>query len=153
MEKVYLFLHVAGALLFLGNIVTTAFWKLQWDRSGDPKELHRMAATVMRADYWLTIPGLLLLVVFGVLTAHAYGYSFAELNWLTVSLLLFALSGALWAAVLLPCQRRMIRLSEEGVRSGKMPEPYAAVSRRWNVWGTVNTIIPVVILFLMVVKP
>ncbi|MDQ6419866.1 DUF2269 family protein [Paenibacillus sp. LHD-117] len=153
MEKIFVFLHVLGAMLFLGNIITTAFWKLQADRSRDPEQRHRAALAVMRADYALTIPGLILLVVFGVLTAHAYGYSMAELNWLTASIGLFALSGILWGAVLLLCQLAMIRHSESGIPSGELPKAYDQASARWNLWGTVNTIIPIIVLFLMVVKP
>lgn len=153
MERVFLFLHVLGAVLFLGNIVTTAFWKIRQDRSSAPEPLHHMAQSIMRADYIFTIPGIVLLVLFGILTALAYGYSLAELNWLTLSILLFALSGVLWSAVLLPCQLHMIRLSKQGIQTGVLPEAYYRYSRRWNVWGTVNTLIPVIVLYLMVVKP
>ena len=153
MERIYLFLHVLGAVLFLGNIITTAFWKIRQDRASSPEPLHHMAQSIMRADYILTIPGLALLILFGLLTARAYGYSFTEMNWLTLSLLLFAVSGALWGAVLLPCQLKMIELSRQGMKSGLLPESYYRYSKRWNVWGTVNTVIPVIVLFLMVVKP
>jgi uncharacterized membrane protein len=153
MVRIYVFLHVLGAVLFLGNIITTAFWKVRQDRSNSPERLHHMAQSIMRADYIFTVPGLLLLIVFGILTAHAYGYSFAEFNWLTLSISLFALSGVLWGTVLLPCQLQMQRLSQQGVQSGILPESYSRYSKRWNVWGTVNTVIPVIILFLMIVRP
>lgn len=153
MEKLYVFFHVLGAILFLGNVITTAFWKLQADRSRDPKERHRAALAVMKADFVLTIPGLVLIVVFGVLTAHAYGYSMAEISWLTISIGLFALAGLLWGAVLLPSQLAMIRHSKAGIPSGELPLAYDKASARWNLWGSINTIIPLVVLFLMVVKP
>lgn len=153
MERVFVFLHVLGAVLFLGNIITTAFWKIRQDRSSDPQQLHHMAQSIMRADYIFTIPGIMLLVIFGVLTAHSYGYSFMELNWLTLSILLFVISGILWGVVLLPSQLQMQTLSKQGIQTGKLPDAYFQYSKRWNVWGTVNTVIPIIVLFLMVVKP
>lgn len=153
MERIYLFLHVLGAVLFLGNIMTTAFWKIRQDRSHSPEALHHMAISVMRADYVFTVPGIVLLAVFGTLTALSYGYSFTELNWLTISLSLFAVSGLLWGTLLLPSQLQMVKLSKVGIESGVLPAEYYRHSRHWNVWGTVNTVIPLIILFLMVVKP
>ncbi|MGO4541172.1 DUF2269 family protein [Paenibacillus sp. 2TAB19] len=153
MDKLFVFLHVLGAVLFLGNIITTAFWKVSQDRYPAPESTHRMAVSVMKADYVFTIPGIALIVVFGILTAHAYGYSLAEWNWLTMSIGLFAISGILWGTVLLPCQLQMVKLSEQGLKTGQLPAQYSLVSKRWNVWGSVNTIIPIIVLFLMVVKP
>ncbi|MGE7053268.1 DUF2269 family protein, partial [Paenibacillus glucanolyticus] len=31
----WLFLHIAGCVLFLGNIITAAFWKVRADLKGD----------------------------------------------------------------------------------------------------------------------
>ncbi|MGO4375039.1 DUF2269 family protein, partial [Paenibacillus sp. MCAF20] len=61
--------------------------------------------------------------------------------------------GILWGTVLLPCQLQMVKLSEQGLKTGQLPAQYSLVSKRWNVWGSVNTIIPIIVLFLMVVKP
>jgi len=34
----WLFLHIAGCVLFLGNIITAAFWKVRADLKGDPAD-------------------------------------------------------------------------------------------------------------------
>lgn len=46
-----LFAHLLGAMLFLGNIVTAAFWKITADRRGDPIVVLQAARNVMLADW------------------------------------------------------------------------------------------------------
>lgn len=150
--KVLLFLHVAGAVLLLGNIVTAAFWKIRAERTGNPVLIHHAVKNVMLADYAFTIPGLVLLVVSGGLMAERAGYSWAGFNWLTLSLLLFLLTGVLWLGALLPLQRGMIRLSARAMESGKMDKAFRRLSRTWDVVGTIAALLPVVILYLMIAK-
>jgi uncharacterized membrane protein len=147
-----LFVHVFGAVLFLGNIITAAFWKVRADRTNHPEIIHNTAKTVMLADLVFTIPGLLLIVISGHVMMYRAGYLISPLNWLSLSLLLLALTGIIWLAVLLPLQRRMVRLSAQAVESGIVPSAYHRVSWYWMIFGTLATLLPVVILYLMIGK-
>lgn len=149
----YLLLHVVGVVLFLGNIVTAAFWKVRADLQGNPAVIHQTVKNVMLADWVFTLPGLALIIVSGGLMAAEAGYALSGTDWLTVSLVLFGATGVIWLAVLLPMQRAMIRHSAAALADGTIPEAYRQASRRWNVFGVAATLIPVVILYLMVFKP
>ncbi|MDU0329919.1 DUF2269 family protein [Paenibacillus sp. 3LSP] len=92
----WLTLHVLGVLLMVGNIITAAFWKSRADRTGNPQIMHYAAKNVMIADYIFTIPGLVLIVLSGGMMTGGLGYSLTGLNWLTLSLGLFAVSGLIW---------------------------------------------------------
>lgn len=148
----WLVLHVLGAILFVGNIVTAAFWKMAADRSGHPAIVHQAAWNVMRADRVFTVPGLALLIVSGSVLAVKAGYSLNGLNWLTLSLALLVVTAVLWLMLLIPLQRKMIRLSAEAVRAGTVPAAYRRASVRWAMFGTPATLLPVVILYLMIAK-
>jgi uncharacterized membrane protein len=74
-------------------------------------------------------------------------------NWLSMALLIFAVTGILWGAVLLPLQRAMIRHAGEAIARGGISAAYRRASRLWAVVGTLCTLLPVVILYLMVAKP
>lgn len=65
--NVLLFLHILGAVIFLGNIVTAAFWKIRADIKRDPKFIHHTVKNVMLADFIFTLPGLILIIVPGIL--------------------------------------------------------------------------------------
>jgi len=149
----YLLLHIVGVVLFLGNIVTAAFWKVRADLQGNPAVIHQTAKNVMLADWVFTLPGLLLIIASGGLMASEAGYVLSGTDWLTFSLVLFGVTGVIWLVVLLPMQRAMIRYSAAALTDGKIPEAYRQASRRWNAFGVAATLIPVVILYLMVFKP
>lgn len=151
--KLLIFLHVLGAVMFLGNIMTAAFWKIRAEVSGDVPSLNRIARNVMAADYAFTLPGIVLLLATGGWMAESAGYSLAAWSWLTASLALFLVTGLLWLLVLLPCQRQMIRESALSAAEGRMSAAYRKASRRWDIFGTVALLIPLLVLYLMTAKP
>jgi uncharacterized membrane protein len=150
--KSLLFVHIAGVVLFLGNISVTAFWKMRADQTRHRDFIHRTAKNVMLADFVFTIPGLLLIIISGVWMAVQAGYLVSGFNWLTLSLILFALTGILWAGVLLPLQRKMIHLSAPTAENEFNIESYRQASRHWMIFGTLATLLPVLILYLMISK-
>ena len=147
--RIILALHVLGAVLFVGNILTAAFWKLLAEREGNPQVIASAARRLMIADYWFTIPGIVLLLSTGHLLMVQGGYSLLKFSWISLAYAMFILSGVLWLTVLLPAQRNMIRHSQ----NGQLSAAYAKASATWNIWGTVATVLPVITLYLMVVKP
>ncbi|MCS7462941.1 DUF2269 domain-containing protein [Paenibacillus doosanensis] len=148
--NLWLVLHLIGAVLFVGNIITAAFWKVRADLQKDPVIIHSAAKNVMLADMVFTLPGLLLIVLSGVVMAVRADMPMMGLNWLTLSLILFAITGIIWLAVLIPLQRAMIRHSAADVRNGRMSDAYSRASRYWAIFGVAATLLPVVILYLMV---
>ncbi|NBD27458.1 DUF2269 family protein [Paenibacillus glycinis] len=147
-----LLLHLIGVVVFVGNIVTAAFWKVRADIGKNPVAIHAAVKSVMLADYAFTLPGLILIVVSGMLMAKQAQWPMHGMNWLTVSLLLFAVTGLIWLAVLVPLQRAMIRHSAASVESGRVTEAYKRASLQWAVFGIAATLLPIVIMYLMVSK-
>ncbi|MCM3782389.1 DUF2269 domain-containing protein [Neobacillus mesonae] len=150
--NIWLTLHLLGVLLMVGNIITAAFWKIRADRTGNPSIILHAVKNVMLADYSFTIPGLILIIISGAVMAGEGGYSLSGLNWLTLSLILFGITGFVWAAILIPIQRRMIRFSMDSVKEGAITAQYRLASRQWAVYGVAATFLPLVILYLMVMK-
>jgi uncharacterized membrane protein len=149
---IWLTLHLIGVVIFLGNVATAAFWKVRADISRNASLVHSTVKNVMLADYAFTLPGLALIVLSGIVMAIQAGIPLAELNWLTVSLALFAVTGAIWLAVLLPIQRAMIRHSGACLGSGTLSAAYYRASRYWTGFGIAATLLPFVILVLMVTR-
>src|SRR3972149_3295805 len=59
-------LPVLAVVLFLGNIITGLFWKAHGDRTADPRIISHTLQGIIRSDRWFTVPGLLLIIAFGV---------------------------------------------------------------------------------------
>lgn len=147
---VYLVLiHVLSAIIFIGNIITAAFWKLKAEFSRDETHINKTAKNIMVADFVFTLPSIISLLISGFLLAIKSNYSLYEINWLTISLALFTITGVIWITLLLPLQRKMIKYSGEEFNKIE----YKKVSRSWDVIGIISTIIPILILYFMVVKP
>ncbi|PFA69225.1 hypothetical protein CN378_04960 [Bacillus sp. AFS015802] len=150
--NVLLFLHIFGAVIFLGNIATAALWKVRADLTKDPKFIHNTVKNVMLADFIFTLPGLILIMISGILMAAQSGHSLAVFNWFTLSLFLFVLTGIIWFSILLPIQRRLIDHSAQSITNGMISSEYRNVSRYWAIFGITATLLPVVVLYLMVTK-
>lgn len=147
-----MFLHIVGVVIFLGNIITAAFWKIRADINGTPSFIHQTVKNVMLADIIFTLPGLLIIIVSGILLAMQAGYSISGVNWLTLSLILFALTGIVWLAILIPLQRKMIHSSYQSINTGAISKEYKLDSRNWAIYGITATLLPIVILYVMISK-
>ena len=67
----HLFLHIAGAVIFLGNIIVTGAWMLMAERTNISRVIHFSAKAVIRADFLFTLPGVLLVLINGLIMAYA----------------------------------------------------------------------------------
>ena len=147
------FLHIFGAVLFVGNIVTAALWKTRADRSGDLTTIAFAQRTVALADWMFTLPGILLVAIGGYGMAARRPWPLHGLHWLEWGQGLFWLAAIIWIVVLVPAQRRLVALSEAGVKAGSLPAEFARVSKRWAMWGGIATLLAIIVLFMMVTKP
>lgn len=150
--SLWLTLHLMGVVLSVGNIITAAYWKLRADMTKNPVEIHSAVKNVMLADYIFTIPGLALIIVSGSMMAVRAGMPMSGLNWLMLSLILLAITGIIWALILIPLQFKMIRYSAQCIESGVISKEYQDASRLWAIFGIPATLLPLVILYLMVTK-
>lgn len=147
--KPLIFIHTISAILFIGNIMTAAFWKMKAEFTKDETHVHKTVKNIMLADYIFTIPSTIGLLGSGFLLAFHSNYSLQEINWLTVSIGLFILTGVIWLSLLLPLQRKMMKYSGTPFNDKK----YWKISRTWDVIGTISVLLPVIILYLMIAKP
>jgi uncharacterized membrane protein len=143
-------LHVLGVALFLGNIITGVFWRFHAERSGDPKYIGLTFEGITRSDRFFTIPGVLLIILSGVWAAYEGGLPLLRTGWILWSLILFAISGAIFGIWLGPLQREIAALARADSFDWSKFHPLV---RRWDFWGVLATLAPVIALALMVLKP
>jgi len=144
-------LHMLGVVLFLGNIIVTAFWKVMADRTRDLAVIRFAVRATNWADVFFTFGGVVLLAVAGRALAAQSGMS--ELPWMRLAYGLFAATGLLWLGVLIPLQRAQATLLASLPRDAQIPPRYRRLSLAWAVAGTVATLLPLGIVWLMAVKP
>jgi uncharacterized membrane protein len=126
-------LHVAGAVLLLGNVTVTGVWAAYLYRARDRVPFHPVARAILWTDLIFTVGGGTLLTVSGILLVLRRGYQVAATPWLLRGILALGAATALWLVVLLPSQLRMERAGRGGV------DALAPAFRRWSLVGWTAT--------------
>ena len=147
-------LHVAAVILFLGNLVTGILWKIHGDQTEDPVIIRHTVAGLIRADRWFTIPGVVLILIGGFGAAMVGGLPLIRTKWILIGIVLFTVSGAAYMGRVVPLQQRMLQVARSGVETGQLDwDKYRALTRSWNVWGTIALLTPVLAMIAMIAKP
>jgi uncharacterized membrane protein len=139
-------LHVAGAVILLGNVTVTGFWATYLYRDRRRVPFSAVARAILWTDLAFTVGGGVLLTVSGTLLAMRQGYRVTETPWLLKGILSLLASTLLWLFVLLPDQWRMERLS---------PDDETTLRRlfvRWSIVGWTATLVLFYGLYAMVGK-
>lgn len=152
MYLTFKFLHVLGVVLLIGNVTASAVWKVFANRTGNPVIVAFAQRLVTLTDWSLTLAGIVLVMVGGYGMVHGSGLDLLS-GWLLWGQLLFAASGLVWAAVLLPLQVKQARLARTFGPLQPIGADYAAMSRLWIIWGIVATVPLVAATWVMVFKP
>lgn len=146
-------LHVVSVVTFLGNIITGVFWKVHADRTGELRARALALDGIIRSDALFTIPGVLLIIVTGVWMALDAGLPLLRTDWILWSIVLFAISGAVFGARVGPLQKKLLANVRAGLSGTWNESEYRRLSSAWQLWGLVATLAPLVAVFLMVLKP
>ena len=133
--------------------ITAAFWKIRADKSGHLEAMALTSRSLELADRAFTIPGIMALLVTGIWMVGLTGWQRFQEPWLGISFVLLILTSIIGVAGIAPLQRRMARLAQDQAAAGQPDPAYRKASRTWSMMGGVATLLPVVILVLMVLKP
>jgi uncharacterized membrane protein len=144
-------MHLLGAVLFLGNILVTAVWASLARRNRDPEVVRMFVRGVLVTDAVFTLPGVVLLFMNGGILGTEWFKAGAP--WIIVSVILFALTGIVWGALLVPVQKRLARVVNSMPAGGPVPAEYDVLLAKWFRWGGIATLLPLVTFVLMVFKP
>ena len=146
-------LHLFGVIVFLGNIIVTALWKVLADRSGDARVIAFAQRLVTVTDFVFTAGGVTFLVIGAYGMIAVAGLDPMHTTWPLWGQGLLIASGIIWVVALIPTQIAQARLARGFAGGGQIPERYWQLNRRWLVWGIIATLVPLGNLYVMVFKP
>jgi len=154
---VYLFvklLHIAAVIAFLGNITTGLFWHTHAARKRDPVLLSHVLDGIIRSDRIFTVPGVIAIVATGFAAAILGNLPILRTGWIFWAIVLFSVSGLIFALRVAPLRRQLRALASAAVQSGTFDYAgYHAHAVRWELWGGAALLAPLGALVLMVLKP
>jgi uncharacterized membrane protein len=147
-------LHIAAVVMFIGNITTGLFWHQHAARTRDPRLLAHTMDGIIRSDRLFTIPSVVIIVITGILAAIHGHFPLLRTGWIAWPILLFVVSGLVFMFSVVPLQRQLRDIARAGVASGTFDyAKYHARALRWEYWGAVALLTPLVAMVLMVLKP
>jgi uncharacterized membrane protein len=144
-------LHVAGVIIFLGNIITGHFWMHLAIKSKDFNIIRHSINGVMRSDRVFTIPAVFVIIVAGILAAFYGSIPVLRTGWILWSIGLFSLSGVIFSTRLSVVLRKMLEVT--GHQNNEQQwNSIEHLYKQWNVWALVAIIMPFIALIMMVLK-
>lgn len=146
-------LHIISSVVLVGTGFGSAFYLFMTHRSGSVPAQAVVSRLVVKADWWMTTPAVIVQPLTGFWMAHLAGWPLST-SWLTVTLLLYAFAGACWLPVV-ALQVRMARLAGDCARRGdaSLPPTYWRMARWWEGLGYPAFTAMLVVFALMVMKP
>lgn len=145
-------LHILSATFMFGTGFGTAFYLFFANRSGNVPAIAFVTRWVARADWWFTLPSVILQPISGFWMMHLAGFPLGS-PWILWSLALYALAGACWIPVVW-LQLQMRDMAQECARTNaELPARYWRYERLWTLLGIPAFVGLLVVYWLMVHKP
>ena len=153
------FLHIAGAVVLIGDLLYGGFWLGQAVKRGDAGLRGYVLATMAWTSKSYALPAILVNLIAGLGLIHFRHTPMATALWLWISIPLYVVVTGLWHGVLIPRRKKMAAAFGEPEKGGKAAGAGAAagdfdaMARGWlSVNGVVLTLL-FVILALMIWRP
>lgn len=144
-------IHLVGVVLFIGNIVVTGWWKLMADLTRNPRIVGFAQRQVTLTDWVFTFGGVVLVAVGGIGNAALHDMPMT-VSWLALGNGLFAASGIIWIAILIPLQIKLARLAKAFAQGGSIPPAYWRLEKLWGFFGVLATLLPLINIPVIVFK-
>ena len=145
-------LHILSSVVLVGTGFGSAFYMFFTNRTRNVAAQAVVTRLVVRADWWLTTPTVVLQPATGLLLVHLAGWPLTT-PWLLLSIGLFLLAGACWLPVVW-LQIRMAAMAQAAAQSGEaLPSCYWRYARWWEWLGYPAFVAMLGVFYLMVAKP
>ncbi|GHG76370.1 DUF2269 domain-containing protein [Comamonas sp. JC664] len=128
-------LHLVAVVVFLGDIVVTAVWRLMADRTREPRVMAYALRLVQVTDKYLLVPSVFALALTGMARAHLQGISLWAHPALAAGQVSFMLCGVVWQLTLRPIQARQLAMAESMGEADASFDEYLLLTRKWFWWG------------------
>ncbi len=141
-------IHIAAAVLWLGNFVITGIWSARAFATGKAEMRAFAVREILFTDVLFTIVFGAAVTITGISLSSFEHIAVWRTMWTSAALWVVIGAGAAWLAILLPLELRMRRLA--------LARDDAALERLfilWNFAGWLVTIVLFGVIYLMVGKP
>ncbi len=152
MLRLFLVLHILGAVVALGFSLSYGLWTARADAAGAAERVFALK-TISWIDRRLTTPAFIWQAVTGVILVGLLDWSVLKQSWLEISIVLYVLLTVLAMVRFAPLHRRQTALAERLAAGEPVEADYRTAAADALRWGAVVTLMTLAIVVLMVTKP
>ena len=145
-------LHIFGVIVFLGNIIVTAWWKVMGDRTKNPVVISFAQRQVALTDRILMQSSVLLIAVTGSLSVELQDIAWSTF-WIAWGYGFFILSGIIWGLFVIPARKKLDKIAVQLPEDGTIPDEYWRLERKWIILGILAVLPLLVTFYCMIFKP
>ncbi len=145
--------HVLAVVIFLGNIIVGAFWMHFAAKTKDLRIISFTMKGIIKADRYFTIPGVVVITAGGILAAIYGHFPLLRTGWILWSIIMFSLSGLVFAFKLAPLQKSIYHLTLIGETENNFDwKAFDKMLLAWNMWGFISILTPMAAFVMMIFK-
>jgi uncharacterized membrane protein len=147
-----LFVHVLAVLVAFGPTLAYPIFNAVAQKA-EPRSVPGVIRGILQTDRILITPGMIVLLLAGIYLLSKGDISAGE-SWVTVGFVAIVVLFAMAHAFFMPKSRQALALAERDLKAGDELSPeFEALSKQIETGGKIATLIVVVTIFFMVVKP
>jgi uncharacterized membrane protein len=152
MFRLFLVLHVLGAVIALGFSLSYGIWTALADATG-PSERAFALRSISWIDRHATTPAYVWQAVTGIVLVALIDWSVLKQSWLEISIGLYVLLTVLALSRFAPLHRRQTALAERLATGEPVEAEYRSAAAHALTWGVAVTLLTLAIVILMVTRP
>lgn len=146
------FVHILAAVVAFGPTFGYPIFAAVAQRTA-PHSVPAVLGAILRADRFLVTPGMVVLLAAGIYLLSKGDIPAGE-SWVTVGFVAIVALLTMAHAFFVPKSRRALEIAERDLEAGDQLSPeFEAISRQIAIGGQLSSLIVVVAIFFMVVKP
>ena len=146
-------LHLLGFVMFLGGILGTIVMNIVAGNSADPVLINDQRQFVSAMTLRLTVPGMWITILSGLLMVWLRKYNLFKLRWLTIKAalaLVILLNGTF---ILAPFVSKVTALAAQSAAQGILDANYFTLKASEDMFGAINILFILTPAIVALVKP
>jgi uncharacterized membrane protein len=145
-------LHVISSTILFGTGLGIAFFMFRSYFTDNLHEKFYAAKNTVLADYYFTLPAVIVQPLTGIALIQLAGYQWNDL-WLTATYLIYVAAGLCWIPVVWIQIQLKTMIFESLNQNTELPERYHRLFKNWFLLGWPAFMGLVVVFYLMVARP
>jgi hypothetical protein len=153
MKRLIKMLHVLGLVMFFGSILSYISMGFVISTGEDVKLILLKRQIIHGMTWTLTMPGLWLLVITGVIMAIQMKYGFCKTRWLTIKQAIVIVMVINATFFLAPFVDQLLASAQQGMVTGTLSRNYFRIIDRENKLGALNLLLCLCTVIITIFKP